>query len=273
MGSFTMRKKRTDGFTLIELLVVIAIIALLLAILLPALNAAKEIASTIVCLSNQKQLGLAFILFSEDHDGQIVDAQPTGSGYVTVGGKRYASFVANPTNNNSLDGKIAGLRKGGLWPYLETHEVFNCPHDNRWRKSRGGGNIGGYRSYSMGAVLSRRPISHTGESKYAISKYNQFSRPGDKFVFLEENDNAALFNGNYWNMWVNGTRQWFDPLAIVHNGSSTFSYADGHADKFKWTDEEMIEMSQGIGTIKIRAADPSSRDFETIRAAYVPGQL
>ncbi|MCF7956799.1 MAG: hypothetical protein K9M75_13430, partial [Phycisphaerae bacterium] len=197
--------------------------------------------------------------------------QPTASGYVDTA-RKHPSFVANPVNG-TLAGKIEGLKKGGLWPYLETHEVFNCPFDNRWRKSRGGNNVGGYRSYSMGATLSRNPISHTGENKYAISKYGNFSSPGDKFVFLEENDNEALFNGNYWNMWVNGTRQWFDPFAVVHNGSSTFSYADGHADKFKWTDKEMIEMSQGIAPIKIRSADTNSTDFELIRAAYIPGRM
>ena len=121
--------------------------------------------------------------------------------------------------------------------------------------------------------MSRNPISHTGEAKYAISKYGQFSRPSDKFILLEENDNASPFNGNYWNMWVNGTRQWYDPFAVVHVDSSTFSYADGHSAKFKWTDEQMIEMSQGISPIKIRMADPASTDFEIIRAAYIPGRM
>ena len=262
------------GFTLIELLVVIAIIALLLAILLPSLNVAKRIAATVVCLSNQRQLGMAFVISSEDMNGEIVDAQPTSSGYVRdpVTHVRYPAFVASPANG-TLEAKIAALKKGGLWPYLETHEVFNCPFDNRWRKSRGGNNVGGYRSYSMGATLSRNPISHTGENKYAISKYSKFTSPSEKFVFLEENDNQSLYNGNYWNMWVNGTRQWYDPFAIVHNDSSTFSYADGHAGKFKWTDREMIEMSQGIEPIKVRKADDSSKDFELIRAAYIPGRI
>ncbi|MBW8016207.1 MAG: prepilin-type N-terminal cleavage/methylation domain-containing protein [Planctomycetes bacterium] len=260
------------GFTLIELLVVIAIIALLLAILMPALNTAKQIAATVVCLSNQRQLGLAFVLASEDMNGDILDAKPTGSGYITSNGKRYPTFVASPVNG-TLDGKIEGLKKGGLWPYLETHKVFNCPFDRRWRKSRGGNNVGGYRSYSMGQTLSRVTTNHgTDEPKYAISKYGQFSRPSDKFIFLEENDNAGIFNDNYWNMFLN-SRKWYDPFAVVHNRSSTFSYADGHSGKFKWTDEGMIEMSQGINPIKIRLADTESGDYELIRAAYIPGRL
>jgi prepilin-type N-terminal cleavage/methylation domain-containing protein/prepilin-type processing-associated H-X9-DG protein len=266
--------KKRNGFTLIELLVVIAIIALLLAILMPSLQTAKEIASSIICLSNQKQLGLAYVLASDDRDGQLLDAQPTTNGYVTVGGIKYDSFVAAPVNNTSLEGKIEALKKGGLWPYLETHKVFNCPFDRRWKKPFGGGNIGGYRSYSIGAVLSRKGgYLTTGEAENAITKYSQFISPSDKFVFLEEADQEHYFNGNFWDMWVNGTRQWYDPFAIWHNGSSTFGYADGHADKFKWTDKEMIEMSSGIAPIKIRSPDTNSNDYDLIKHAYVPGRL
>jgi prepilin-type processing-associated H-X9-DG protein len=256
------------------LLVVIAIIALLLAIIMPALNTAKQIAATAVCLSNQRQLGLAFILAAEYMNGDLVDAQPTDDGYVQLvsGGKKYPSFVASPTNNTTLEGKIEGFKKGGLWSYLETHKIFNCPFDDRWRKSKGGNSVGGYRSYSMGSVLSRAPWTGAGEQDYTIKKYSQFSRPSDKFVFLEENDASGTFNDNHWAIFVY-KRKWWDPFAVVHNGSSTFSYADGHAGKFKWTDEGMIEMSQGIGRIKQRTADTASRDYELIKAAYIPGRL
>ena len=269
MESLHLKRK---GFTLIELLVVIAIIAMLLAIIMPSLNTAKQIASTVVCLSNQRQLGLAFILAAEDMDGQVVDAKPTNSGYVTKNGKRYPSFVARPTNG-TLDAKFEALEKGGLWPYLETHKVFNCPFDRRWRKphSSGGVNVGGYRSYSMGSVLSRVPWTGGGEQDYTIEKYSQFVRPSDKFVFLEENDNAGYFNDNHWAIFVN-QRRWWDPFAVVHNGSSTFSYADGHAEKFKWTDKVMIKMSQGL-LGKVQLADTASRDYELIKAAYIPGRL
>lgn len=283
-------KKTEKGFTLIELLVVIAIIALLLAILMPSLRKAKEIAASLVCLSDQKQLGLAFTLFAQDNDDQIVDAKPTITGYYSNpevdGGKRYPTFVAAPTDieAESLEGKIEALRRGGLWPYLESHEVFNCPFDKRWKKPfKDTNKLGGFRSYSMGGVFSRELKTSwwqagnagTGEEKYVVNKYSKIISPSEKFVFLEENDNDHYYNGNFWNMYIpdNAPYDWFDPMAVVHSQSSTFGYADGHADKFKWTDTQMIEMSQGIMPIKKRLSDANSDDYETIRRAYLPGRL
>ena len=261
------------AFTLIELLVVISIIALLLAILIPGLQKAKEVAASVVCLSNQKQLGLAYTLFSQSNNDELVEARPWDNGYVTVNGQKYKTFVGRPQGYQleSLDGRIESLQEGGLWPYLESHEVFNCPFDRRWKKPYSGNPnwIGGYRSYSIGGVLSHVPISRTAENKYAITKYSQFTNPSSKFVFLEETDNESPYNGNYWNMYLNEER-WYDPMAVVHNDSSTFAYADGHADKFKWTDKNMIEMSQGIPPIKQRPADKNSDDYFKIKNAYIP---
>jgi prepilin-type N-terminal cleavage/methylation domain-containing protein/prepilin-type processing-associated H-X9-DG protein len=279
--------KKRNAFTLIELLVVIAIIALLLAILIPSLQTAKEIASSIICMSNQKQLGLAYLLAPADRNGQLLDARPTTVGYVEVTVSsvttKYDSFVGYPTNHKSLDAKIDALQKGGMWTYLEDHKVFNCPFDRRWRKPYIGplatpGDIGGYRSYSLGAVLSRLPPGGTGEADYNIKKYNQFTSPSDKIVFLEESDQDRPSNNNYWNMYLNKTPpRWWDPFAMTHNGSSTFSYADGHVNKYKrWTDKAMIRMSQGLegpnGEIKRQDADLSSNDYNNIRSAYIPGR-
>lgn len=277
------------GFTLIELLVVIAIIALLMAIIMPSLQAAKEIAATTVCLANQKQLGMAYYLYAEDNDGNLVDGAPvadssTGWKSVTVNSKTYniRGFIAEPMDengnfqNDSLDDKIRGFEKGGLWSYLETHEVFNCPADKRWRKPPTDtttirGAIGGYRSYSIGTVLSVYGINKTstGENEAAILKYSGFTNPSGKIVFLEEAD-ASGYNHFTWNLFLN-KRQWFDPFAIWHNGSSTFSYADGHADRFKWTDEVMIDMaSLDSAGNKNRAADQNSDDYEKIKRMYMP---
>ncbi len=279
------------AFTLIELLVVIAIIALLMAIVMPALHKAKEIAATSVCLSNQRQISMAYYIYAEDNDGRLTDAKPATSsdGWMTFSntgvGNNYTTkcFIAEPMNdsgsfsNTSLEDKIRGFEQGGLWSYLEAHKVFNCPMDKRWRKPREDGSadqIGGYRSYSIGGVLSAEgyqlTATSTDESKVTIHKYSGFSNPSTKIIFLEEADGQGQ-NQNYWNMFLN-VRKWYDPFAIWHNGSSTFGFADGHADRYKWTDEVMLDMASADsqGGEKNRLADVNSDDYDNIKRMYMP---
>lgn len=285
-----MKENKTKGFTLIELLVVIAIIALLLSIIVPALSKAKQIAAAAVCLSNNGQLGKAYYIYADEHKGFLTDGKPapTSTGYYTfnnavVSNYKSLCFIAEPMNNSgafsntSLEDKIRGFEKGGLWPYLESADVYNCPVDKRWRKPptavtpTATNSIGGYRSYSLGAVLSAGGYGETGtgENEAVILKYSDFVSPGTKIVFLEEQAGDGI-NQNYWDMYLN-TPQWWDPFAIVHNGSSTFAFADGHADRHKWTDKNMISMAKDGH--KSEAADSTSDDYRWFKQAYIPGRL
>ena len=290
-------KVQKKGFTLIELLVVIAIIALLLSIVMPGLSKAKQLAAAAVCMSNTSQLGKAYYLYADENKGYLTDAKPAENptdGYMDfdVNGRSFTGrcFVAEPMDalgvfsNISLEDKIRGFEKGGLWAYLETPEAYNCPIDRRWKKPPAEpasisvqNSIGGYRSYSLGGVLSADAYTSpytaaTGEDKGAIIKYSQFTNPGAKITFLEEADPTG-FNVNYWDMYLSD-RKWWDPFAVRHNGSSTFAYADGHADRHKWTDAVVIEMSNDVeGNKTPRAADESSDDYEWFRRSYIPGRL
>jgi len=290
---------KNKAFTLIELLVVIAIIALLLSILMPALKKVKEQGRAVVCSSNQGQLGKAWFAYAGENNDLLIDGAPEwvigvpdgymsfskGGGLVADGSgdETTASFVSIPqdingnSHNTCLEDKIRGFKKGGLWQYYENYKLLNCPSDKRYRHppaepgtATATNTIGGYRSYSIGAVYSLIPIYYdymlgTGEENEVVTKYSRINQPSSKVVWIEEADGHG-FNGNTWNMYLN-KEQWWDPFAIWHYGNSTFGYADGHADRYKWTCEVMIKMASE--QIKDRPC-PGSEDYQWFKKSYIP---
>ena len=238
------------GFTLIELLVVIAIIALLLSIIMPSLKTVKELAAGIVCMSNEKQLSLSWRLYAEENNDKFCDAATPQQDRPNVkyrcdrvSGVNWC-WVDNPRDESggqrseTLDDKIRGFQNGALWRYLENPKVYHCPADKRYRDHNEStpAYINGYRTYSIGTVYSQRDNPSGNQDQYVIQKLTQIVNPAAKFVFLEEIDTEYAWNNNTWdaNLNTSGTLYWADPLAALHNGASTFGFADGHAEKHKW---------------------------------------
>jgi prepilin-type N-terminal cleavage/methylation domain-containing protein len=125
-----MRKSR--GFTLIELLVVIAIIAVLLAILMPALKRVKEQGKRAVCLNNLKQLSLAWILYADENDDKLVNgAIGYSNSNQTWGDHRNELAWVDEYSNTDTVVQIRGIKNGALWPYLEDVDVYKCPTGRR----------------------------------------------------------------------------------------------------------------------------------------------
>ena len=115
-----MKKK---AFTLIELLVVIAIIAILMAILMPALNRAREQGKRAMCLGNVKQLMLAWIMFADDHDQRIVNGAAGMGGWVGTGwSNNYGSGEML-----SKEEQIRAIHRGTLWDYVKDEGLYKCP--------------------------------------------------------------------------------------------------------------------------------------------------
>ncbi len=269
--------KFRKGFTLIELLVVISIIALLVAILMPALNKAKQQATAAVCLNNESQLSKAYIMYAMENDDFLMDAKLAGPGFhngFSWADRNMRAFMSVPmdingnASNMTMDDKIRGFKEGALWKYIQTHEILNCPGDKRINKSLESGDLGGFRSYSLGAVLSRMAPPGTGEDVYSIKKLTEFARPSSKIVWLEEADGSG-FNRNFWDIFLN-ERKWYDPVAIWHNDASTFGFADGHAEQRKWSDKNMIEMAEKGG--KVVVPDGKSNDYDWFVRSYIPGR-
>ncbi|MGH7968630.1 MAG: prepilin-type N-terminal cleavage/methylation domain-containing protein [Limisphaerales bacterium] len=256
-----------EGFTLIELLVVIAIIAILAAMLLPSLTAAKMKATGSYCLSNEKQLTLAFIMYASDN----IDVMPPSLNYNGKdmdGGGYWAE--PNPGITTGIPATEAirrittGFSQGPLWKYDANPGSYHCPGDLRFRRPVG--NHWAYDSYSKadginGGMWNLPPII----------KLSLVPEPARTMVFVEEAD-SRNFNLGTWAFNAD-THGWVDSVAIFHNGASSISLADGHIEAHKWLEGTTIKAAaaaqSGSDTPFYWAKNtPVDRDFNWVEPRY-----
>jgi prepilin-type N-terminal cleavage/methylation domain-containing protein/prepilin-type processing-associated H-X9-DG protein len=239
-------QNRKSGFTLIELLVVIAIIAILAAMLLPALSKAKTKAQGILCMNNTKQLMLAWQMYNVDNNDHIVMSfhGVQARGGAIAADKNAAPWVVgwldwdvgNSDNTNTLfltDDKFARLGK-----YVgKNKNIFRCPADNYLspvQRSRGwterarslSGNIG------VGDGNAERDGGPWEGIYKHIKKTSEFLYPGpaETWVFLDEHP-CSINDAGFFNPRISS---WIDQPASYHNGAAGFAFADGHSEIHKW---------------------------------------
>jgi prepilin-type N-terminal cleavage/methylation domain-containing protein/prepilin-type processing-associated H-X9-DG protein len=230
-----MHRTGRRAFTLIELLVVIAIIAILAALLLPALVKAKIKTQNISCLNNTKQITLAWLMYAHDNGDNLL-----------------CSFAPYPPWNDWVNGSMSNpaeavdvnlLKTSPLNSYLAgNYKVYKCPGDTRMVTGKEV-----VRSVAMNGFIGQ---NFWENQYYAFLKLASLTRPGpvNTFIILDE---CAGINDGFFATHMQG----YDPRtpslfefgdipATYHNSAGSFSFADGHSEIHKWRDPRTITASK-----------------------------
>ena len=232
---------------MVELLVVVAVIAILAGILLPTLERSRVRAQSIFCLNNTKQLTLAWIMYADEHNGELAyNLGSSGMGMSWGGGKppppmrlNWVNNVLDWTKENSDNTNAPKMVDSGLGPYVsKTATVYRCPSDHSLSSDqRGVGWSARVRSYSMNAMIGN--AGGFSQSGWNVNNpdYIQFFRltsipqPADIFVFLDEHPDS-IDDGYFVNKAYN--YEWTDLPASYHDGGACFSFVDGHSETHRW---------------------------------------
>ena len=227
---------RKSAFTLVELLVVIAIIALLMAILMPALERAREQGIRTVCKNNLRQLMLAWNFYTDDNDGKIV------CGYIEEGGDfetetgpwaldeihyQERPWVLRdwPREDLTDDEMIRAIKAGALFSYTKNVKLYKCPIAA----------FGEWRTYAV--VDSMNADNLDAPIEMMLKHTSEIHKPHERAVFTD--DSGATPQGA-WSIHYS-VPQWWDEPPNRHGDGGTWGFADGHSEYWKWQDPHTYE--------------------------------
>jgi prepilin-type N-terminal cleavage/methylation domain-containing protein/prepilin-type processing-associated H-X9-DG protein len=278
-------RRQRGAFTLIELLVVIAIIAILAAMLLPALAKAKKKATGISCINNAKELTLCAIIYAGDFQDNIPINDAAADAWVTgdVSGRSGIDGVTN----------VANLQAGVLWAYNKSTAIYRCPADGDTIPGASSPRI---RNYAMNCMMGNNEGLGQGAACHpTVKEHTKFTSvvnpgPSDASLFFDEQSSGstsqtsvsgsqatsiddgyfAVDDGTTSSYFTYNSRQFRNILSSRHGNYGQLSYADGHAGIMKWIEGDTKSL-QGLNA---QSAEFNNRDKHQMWAStYAPGSI
>ena len=232
------------GFTLIELLVVMAIIAILAALLFPAISAAKARAKSVSCLNQLKQFGVATQMYAGDNAGLLVPNAPSAETNGWTGGSMKVEVQA--TNS-------AMLRQGRLFPYVGQIGMFHCPADTS-AVAYAGPRV---RSYSMNSWIGSRTLESVGSvarSFRTFVKDLEFAAAGAATLWLFADEHEATIDDGYFLVTMDDSQPFASHPALRHQRGFALNFVDGHAEVWKLRDPSST-LGDAVGQVSAKNSD------------------